>query len=131
MIRRPVGHAESGRRAVVDTVRDAGQSLRGHHHFVGERAVHLSSRHPVADGEIACPVGYFDDDAGELAADHERRRDADLVLVGDEQDVGVVDRGRADAHPHLPGIECLRRPLLDPDDLGRPVLRAHRGANHV
>ena len=59
---------------VVDAVGDPGQSFGGHRDLFGEGAVHPGAGHPVADGEIACAVGDFDDHAGELAADHERRR---------------------------------------------------------
>ena len=126
-----MGHPERRRRTVVDAVRNPGQRLSRDHDLLGEGAEHLSSGHPVTDGQITCPVGDFDDDARELAADHERRWHADLILVGDEQDVGIVDRRGANPHPRLAVLERLRRLLLDPDDLGRPVLRAHRGVGHV
>src|SRR5437588_665763 len=44
-----------------------------------------------------------DDDTGELAPGNERRRHFDLVLVRDDQHVGVVDGRRAHPHPRLPG----------------------------
>ena len=39
--------------------------------------------------------------AGELAAGDERQRRGHLVLVGDQQHVGEVDRGGCDPDPHL------------------------------
>ena len=68
-----MGHPERRRGAVVDAVRDPGQTPGPPHDLFGEGAEHPGSGHPVTDGQIACPVGDFDDDAGELAADHERR----------------------------------------------------------
>ena len=131
MIRGSVCHPERRSRALVDAVGDSGQTLGRHRDLFGERAEHLSSCHSVADGESACLAAHFDDDARELAADDERCRDADLVLVRDEKDVGVVDRCGADSHPYLPGFERLCRLLLDPDDLRRPVFRADCGASHL
>ena len=103
----------------------------GHHHLFGEGAEHPGPGHPVTDGEIGCPVGDFDDNPGELAAGHERRGHADLVVVGDQQNVGIVHRRGADPHPDLAGFERRRRPLFDADDFRRPVLRADRGAHVV
>ena len=79
-----MSHPERRRRPVVDTGRDASQCSGRHDDLLGECAEHLSSGHPVPDGKIACLACDFGDDACELAADHERRRHADLVLVGDE-----------------------------------------------
>ncbi len=126
-----MGHPERRRRTVADTVRNPGQRLCRDHDLLGEGAEHAGAGHPVPDGQIACSARDFDDDTRELATDHERRWHADLILVGDEKDIGIVDRRGADPHPDLTVLERLRRLLLDPDDLGRPVLRAHRGAGHA
>src|SRR5215210_2298682 len=76
---------------------------------------------PVADGEIICLTGYFDDDAGELASDDERWRHAELIPIGDEKDIGIVHGRRGDPHPHLSGFESVRPLFGDPDHLRWPV----------
>ena len=55
-------------------------------------------------------VGDLVDDAGELAAGDERRRHLELVLAGDEQHVGEVDRRGARRRTRTwPGAERRRR----------------------
>ena len=93
------------------------------------KAYEVASR--IADAEIACPIGYFDDDAGELASDDERWRHADLIPIGDEKDIGIVHRRCGDPQPHLSRFESLRPLFGDTDHLRWPVFRADRGAGHL
>ena len=129
MIRGSVGHPEGRRGALLDPVWYPGQSFGGHHHLFGEGAVHSGAGHPITDGEITCAIGDFGHYSGELAAHHEGRRHADLIMVGDQQDVGIIDRGGADPHPNLSGFEPRRRPVLDTDHFRRPVVGADRCAH--
>ena len=79
---------------------------------------------PVADrdgaGSDVRALAHLDDRAGELAARHERGRHADLVLVGDQQHVGEVDRGGVDADADLARADRGGRQVVDHDDSGGP-----------
>ena len=114
---------------VVDTVGNPRKPGGGHHDLLGEGTVQPGAGDPVTDRETVCPVAGLDDYPGEFAAGHEWRRHADLVLVGDQQHIGKVHRGRADLHSDLSRRDGRRRPLLDTDDFRRPVGRADRGAH--
>jgi hypothetical protein len=69
--------------------------------LLGEGADHGAAKDPVAHRDVAHILGHLDDVAGELAARYEWRRHRQLVLVGDQQDVGKIDRRRFDADAGL------------------------------
>jgi hypothetical protein len=124
-----VGHAEGGRVLVGHARGRAGERHRGHEDLLGEGAVQHGAEHPVADGEVGDVGARLQHLPGQLAAGDERRRDAQLVAVGDEQGVGEVDRCGAHAHPHLPRPRGGGGQVLDLEDLRGSVGRADGGAH--
>lgn len=112
---------------IVDAIRYPREARGVHHHFFGEDAVEARAGHAVTDREAVDASAEFGDMAGEFATGYERRRHADLVLIGDEQDIGIVDRRGADPHPHLPFTDGRRWKVFDANNFRRGIGGADGG----
>lgn len=101
VVRGAVRHAERRREPVVNAVGDVAHCIGGDDHLLGERTRDPRSEDMIADNRVGDPGADLFDHARVLAAGDERRRQRDLVLVGDEEDVGEVDGGRGHTDPNL------------------------------
>ena len=77
--------------------------------------------HAVADGQPLRRGADLLHHSGQLAARHERRRHGDLVGARDEEHVGEVDGGGADADAHLVRTDLGDRDVVHDDHLGGTV----------
>ena len=75
--------------------------------------------HPVADGDVGDAGAEGAHGAGDLGAGRERQLGLDLVLLLDDQHVGVVDRRRLHVEQHLAGLRQRRRQVVDDEAVGR------------
>jgi len=121
-----VCHTERRGSGGFDPVGDASQHGRGNGHLLGEGTEHTRSGHSIADREIRYLATDVVDHAGELAARNERRREADLIVVGDQQHVGKVDGRSLDPYPDLSRLDDRWGTILDRDYFWRPVGRTDR-----
>lgn len=122
-----MSHPECRRGAIVYAVGNTSQPRRGNTHLFGERTEQSGAGHPIADGEIISVRGNLGHHPGELTARDERHRHVNLVLVGDQQHIGEVHRGRADLDPYLAGLQRGSGDVFDPNHTRRPVPRADGG----
>ena len=102
VVRRAVRHTEGGGDVHLHPGRDPTERVGGHDGLLGEGAHERRPDHQVAERRSrrtpsptssTTPASSL---PGTNGVGH-----ADLVLVGDEQHVGKVDRRRVDPNPHL------------------------------
>ena len=114
VVRRAVGDAEGGGEAEVGARGEAVDSGGADDGLLGERAHEGGAGDEVADRQALDVVGHLADRPGQLAPGGERHRDRQLVLVGHQQHVGEVHRGRvrrgsAPGRVRAPARRCPRR----------------------
>ena len=124
-----MGNAERCGVARLDPLGDPGQRRRRDHDLLCERPHHRAPEDAVAHRHVAHVVGHLEDFAGELAPGYERHGNGELVLVRDQEDVGIIDGCGRHPDPCRPRLGRRRRHILYLHDLRRAVGRADGGAH--
>ena len=106
----------------VDCVIDVVHRRGGDEDLLGERTDHGCTRDPIPDRHALDAGTDEAHDAGELAPRCERHWDTDLVLIGDQQDIGEVRRRRHDVDHHLALTRHRVGQVLHHQHVGGPVL---------
>src|SRR5690606_12309697 len=83
--------------------------------------------HSVADLKFGDAFADFGDNPRNLAARSERARRFELIAIGDDQHIGIVDRARLDVDHDLAGRRGRARQFADLQRVGAAGLRRQKG----
>ncbi len=124
-----MGHTECGCRPQVDGGVDHVHRLGRDDDLLGEGTDHRGPGDAIAHGHPFHAGPHQTHMTGEFAPRRERNRHMDLVLVGDEQDVGEVGGGRHDVDDHLALTRHGVRKVFHHQGLGGAVFVAAERAH--
>ena len=119
-------HSERSGRPEIHRISDVMHRRGGDEDLLGERTDHGRSRDPIPDRHSADAGTDQSHDARELAPRGERHGDTDLVLIGDQQDIGEVGGRSHDVDDDLTFTGYRIRQVLHHQYVGGPVLVASK-----